>query len=285
VITAKTLLITVLALILAPFVGALVAGLDRKITARVQSRVGPPVLQPIYDVMKLFGKQKMVVNAWQIFSAWMYVASAAIALALFFLQSDLLLIFFVLLVGSVFLVMGALAAPSPYSQVGAQRELLQMLTYEPLLVLVFVSIYLTTGSFNISAVYAQPQPLLFKLPLMFVVLGYVLTIKLRKSPFDISTCHHAHQEIVKGVTTEYSGPYLALIEVAHFYETVLLLGLVSLFWATSLPMMIALVVATYLAEIWIDNVMARMTWRWMLKYVLSVGFGLSFVNMIWLYAS
>ena len=68
---------------------------------------------------------------------------------------------------------------------------------------------------------------------MFIVLGYALTIKLRKSPFDISACHHAHQEVVRGVYTEYSGPYLALIEIAHWYEVILVLGFCALFWATS----------------------------------------------------
>ena len=52
-------------LLLAPLAGGLLAGLDRKITARMQSRVGPPLLQPFYDVIKLFSKQNAVVNASQ----------------------------------------------------------------------------------------------------------------------------------------------------------------------------------------------------------------------------
>lgn len=267
-----------------PVLGGVISGLDRILTARLQARIGPPVWQPYFDVLKLFGKEKMVVNVWQAFCAYCYVAASSIALVLFFLQSDLLLILFVQAVGALFLVIGAFSSTSPFSQIGAHRELLQILSYEPLLVLVTVGIYLETGSFKIQTVYGADAPLLLKLPFLFVVLGYALTIKLRKSPFDLSTCHHAHQELVKGLLTDFSGPFLALIEIGHWYEVVLLLGLCSLFWATSWGGMIIIVAVTYLLEVLIDNVSARMNWRWMLGYVWSMGLALSMVNLIWLYA-
>lgn len=273
------------AVFLSPLLGGLVAGIDRKVTARLQGRYGPPVLQPFYDVFKLFGKEKMVVNYWQIFCAYMYLAANILTVVLLALQSDLLLIFFVLAVGGVFLVIGALAAESPYSQVGAQRELIQMLTYEPLIILVFVGIYLETGSFKISEIVANyHQPLLVSLPLLFVVLGYAIVIKLRKSPFDISTSHHAHQELVKGVMTEYSGPYLGVIEISHWYETVFILGLCALFWHTSFVWMSVLIVVTYFGEILVDNITARLTWRWMLPHAWTGGLLMSFANYFWIYA-
>jgi ech hydrogenase subunit B len=265
-----------------PLLGGLVSGLDRILTARLQSRIGPPLWQPFYDVIKLWCKEKTVVNVWQAFCAYCYVAAASIAVVLFFLQSDLLLILFIQAVGAVFLVVGALSSTSPFSQVGAHRELLQILSYEPLLILVTIGIYLETGSFRIASVYNWHEPLLLKLPFLFMVLGYALTIKLRKSPFDLSTSHHAHQELVKGLLTDYSGSFLALTEIGHWYEVVLLLGLCSLFWATSWIGMAAIVVSTYFLEILIDNVSARLNWRWMLGYVWSMGLTLSLVNLIWL---
>jgi len=267
-----------------PLLGGLISGLDRKLTARLQSRIGPPMVQPFYDVIKLLGKEKMVVNVWQAFCAYCYIAAASISLVMFFLRSDLLLILFIQAVGAVFLVIGALSSTSPFSQVGAHRELLQILSYEPLLVLVTVGVYLETGNFKIATVYSWGEPLLLKLPFLYMVLGYALTIKLRKSPFDLSTSHHAHQELVKGLLTDYSGPFLALTEIGHWYEIVLLLGFCSLFWATSWIGMIILVAGTYFLEILIDNVSARMTWRWMLGYVWAMGLSLSLVNLIWLYA-
>ena len=278
------IIIAILALVLAPIAGALISGVDRRVTAWLQSRYGPPILQPFYDVFKLLGKEPMVTNTWQALCAYVYVVGAALSVMLLFMGSDLLLIFFVLTVGGVFLVMGALASPSPYSQVGGQRELLQMLAYEPLLILVFAAIAMVTGSFKVSAVFGLERPMLYDIPLMFIVLGYALTIKLRKSPFDISACHHAHQEIVRGVYTEYSGPYLAMIEIAHWYEVILVLGLCALFWSTSVIGMIVLVVLTYLAEIIVDNVTARLTWRWMLKSAVGMGVILTVINMLWLYA-
>ncbi len=280
----ETLILMILGIVVAPVLGGLVSGIDRRVTARLQSRFGPPILQPFYDVAKLFGKVKVINNFWQVFCAWVYLIAAALSVGLLFAQSDLLLIFFVQAIGAVFLVMGGLASPSPFSQIGAQRELIQVLTYEPLIILVFASIFMVTGSFRIDEILNYDQPLLAKLPLMFIVLGYALTIKLRKSPFDFSTSHHAHQEIVKGVLTDYSGPYLGIIEIAHWYETIFILGICALFWHTSLVGVVVLLATTYFAEILIDNTMARMTWRWMLKYVWSVGLAMSFVNLIWLHA-
>lgn len=279
----RTVILIACGLIVGPILGGLVSGMDRILTARMQSRIGPPLLQPFYDVAKLLFKEPLVVNVWQVFCAYCYIAASSIALVLFFLQSDLLLILFVQAVGAVMLVVGALSSTSPYSHIGAHRELLQILSYEPLLVLVVVGFYLETGSFKLTSIYAWREPLLLKLPFLFIVLGYVLTIKLRKSPFDLSTCHHAHQEIVKGLLTDYSGPFLALTEIAHWFEIVLLLGFCTLFWATNWFGMAILIVATYFLEVLVDNTTSRMNWRWMLSYVWGVGLTLSLVNLIWLH--
>ena len=268
----------------AALLGGLISGLDRILTARLQARVGPPLVQPFYDVIKLLGKEHMAVNVWQVFCAYAHVTASAMAVVLFSLGGDLLLVLFTQAVGLIFLVMGALSSTSPFSQVGAHRELLQILSYEPLLLLVAVGIYLETGSFKVADILSWEAPLLLKLPFLFVALGYVLTVKLRKSPFDLSTSHHGHQEIVKGLLTDYSGPFLALIEIGHWFDVVLLLGLCALFWATGWPGMLLIVTLTYGLEIVIDNVSARMNWRWMLGYVWALGLTLSVVNLIWLQA-
>lgn len=278
-----TFILALFALAVAVPAGGLLAGVDRRITARLQSRQGPPLLQPFYDVLKLAGKAQCVSNPWVIFSAYVCLMSSAVALLMFFMQGDMLLLFFVMTIGAVFRVAGALAANSPFGNVGAQRELLQMLAYEPLVILTFVGISAATGSFMISDVYATEVPLLPHLPFLYVALGYALTIKLAKSPFDIASCHHGHQEIVRGVLTDYSGPQLALLEVAHWLDVILLLGLCSMFWHTSVVGVIILLVLTYLLEIVVDNVCARMTWRWMLKHAFGITLGLAIFNILWLY--
>jgi ech hydrogenase subunit B len=278
------LLCALVGLALAPFLGGLLAGVDRRITARMQSRCGPPLLQPFYDVLKLLGKSGNTVNVWLVLCSYLTLVFSALAVFLFFYQADLLILFFVMTVGAVFQVMGALSVNSPYSQVGGQRELIQMLTYEPLIILVFIGIAVKTGSFSIEAVYAHDTPLLLSLPLLFLALGVALTIKLRKSPFDISASHHGHQEIVRGVLTEYTGVQLAMLEVAHWLDVVLILGLCSLFWATHWGGMLLLLAVTYFIELLVDNISARMTWPWLLKRVLVSGMALCVVNLLWLHA-
>ena len=195
------------------------------------------------------------------------------------LGSDLLVIVFVMAFAAICFVLGGLSTKSPYSHIGSQRELLQMLSYEPVLILLAIGVFMQNQSFLVKDIFARPEPLLFSLPLVFVAVLLILTIKMRKSPFDLSTCHHAHQELVQGITTEYSGPYLALIELPHWYELVLVLGLVVLFWAQPVWAGLLLALAAFFIELVIDNICARMTWSWMVKLTWTVGIILCLVNL------
>jgi formate hydrogenlyase subunit 4 len=269
--------------LVAPLIGGLIAGIDRKITAHMQGRVGPSILQPFWDVGKLFEKENAVVNETQIFYAICYVIFMAFTGALFFAGGNLLLVIFALTLAQIFLVLGAYAANSPYSYVGAERELLQIMAYEPMVILAAVGLFVATGSFNVSDIAGTTVPVILLIPGIFLGFLYVLTIKLRKSPFDISTSHHAHQEIVKGVTTEFSGPSLAWIEITHWYETVFLLGLVYLFFAFNPLLGIAAVIVVYLLEILIDNTNARVKWQLAVKSSWMIAAVVGVVNLAALY--
>jgi formate hydrogenlyase subunit 4 len=270
-------------ILLAPIIGGLIAGIDRKITAHMQGRVGPPVLQPFYDVGKLFEKEKTVANDAQRFYVISYFIFMIFTGALFFAGGDILLVIFALTLAQIFLVLGAYSANSPYSHIGAERELLQIMAYEPMVIIAAVGMYVVTKSFNVSAIASYPLPLVLFLPAIFVGFIYILTIKLRKSPFDISTSHHAHQEIVKGVTTEFSGPTLGLIEVSHWYETVFLLGFVYLFFAFSPIIGIIAVILVYLLELLIDNASARVKWQLVMKSSWVIAAIVGVVNLAILY--
>jgi formate hydrogenlyase subunit 4 len=279
----KDIIILLVTFIAAPFIGGLLNGIDRKITARMQNRQGPPVLQPFYDVLKLFGKEKIIVNSAQMAYVIGFFLFAFASLGMLVLKQDFLMLIFILTFANISLIMGAMSVRSPYSKIGAQREIIQMMAYEPVLLFMMVGVYLSTGSFMIDSIFQLKEPLLYNLPLVFLAFLYVLTIKLRKSPFDFSTSHHGHQELVKGLTTEFSGPQLAIIEVTHWYELVLLLGLVSLFFAKPIWVGIIISLACYFLEIVIDNISARVTWKWMLKATGIVGIGVAITNIIWLY--
>ncbi len=278
----NALLITLAVIILAPLAMGLYQGLDRKLTAAFQGRKGPPLMQPFYDIIKLFTKERAVSNPWQLFFAVLYLFATVLALVLFYFGADLLMIFFIGAAGAVFFVMGAICVPSPYGEIGSQRELLQVLAYEPLLFLVILGFYLVTGSFMLDTIASYPRPMLLDLPLMAIVLGYVLTIKLRKSPFDISACHHGHQEIVRGVQTEFAGRTLALTELAHWYEIALVLSIYMLFWTPSLIGALAILAVAFVLEIIVDNICARTSWSFMLINSWITGLTLAMINILWL---
>jgi ech hydrogenase subunit B len=282
-INASTAYIALGALLLAPVFGGLAMGLDRILTARIQCRVGPPLLQPFYDIAKLLRKDILVVNRVQIVYAWLHLAFTICSLLMVVLGQDGLMFLFVFAFSTLSLVMGGMCVRSPYSRIGSQREILLMVAYEPVLILMMIGLYLSNGSFALRSVLDAPQPLLFSLPLLFVALLLVVAVKLQKSPFDIATSHHAHQEIVKGVTIEYSGPCLALIEITHLYTVTLMFLLVAMFWATNWWIGAALDGLVFLLVIVLDNACARLTSMWAFKFMWTVALGLALVNIIWLY--
>jgi len=277
------LILVIATIVLAPIVGGLLFGIDRRITARLQGRFGPPILQPFYDLFKLLGKDSIAVSNMQFVWIYAYLILMIASLLCLILQLDFLVLVFLLGFAGVALVLGAFSTKSPYSHFGANRELLQILAYEPVLLLLAIAIYAQNGTFLISEIVSHQQPLLLSLWPLFIAVLYVLTIKMRKSPFDISTSHHAHQEIVKGITIEYSGPFLALYELAEWYEIVLVLGIIVLFWANPLWIGLLIAFAAFLLELVVDNIAARMTARWMVRLSWSVGLTLGILNIAYLY--
>lgn len=273
----ERLIAVVAFIVLAPLVGGLLAGVDRMLTARMQRRVGPPIMQPFYDVLKLLSKESLRVNNFQNFYIFAFLVFAVFTGGLFFGGGDLLLVIFAMTVASIFFVLAGYSVRSPYSHVGTERELLQMMSYEPMVLIAAIGMYMVTKSFNVWDIVLSKTPLIVYLPGIFIGFVYVLTIKLRKSPFDLSTSHHGHQEIVKGITTEFSGPTLAMIEIAHWYENVLILGMVYLFFGFNPILGAVMVVLTYLAELVIDNSNARFKWQltlassWLVALVAGLG--------------
>jgi ech hydrogenase subunit B len=270
-------LVALAAIVAAPLAGGLIDGVDRKVTARMQSRWGPPILQPFYDVAKLVQKETIVVRRSQNFYVFFFFLFMVFTTGLFFTGSDILLTIFALTLADIFLVLGAYKASSPYSFIGAERELLMMMAAEPLVLLSAVGMYLVTRSFIVADIARHSTIIAQYLPGLFVGMVIALVFKMRKSPFDLAASHHAHQEIVRGITTEFSGRTLALIEIAHWYETAVILGMVALFFA-AVPWLAAVVtVLVYFIVILVDNVFARVKWQvalasaWIVALALGIG--------------
>jgi formate hydrogenlyase subunit 4 len=254
----------ILYLIFAPFLGGLLAGLDRKFTARLQGRVGPPIIQQFLDVAKLLQKENLVVHYFQNLNILFYLIFMIFTGVLFFAGENILLVIFSLTLTNTFFILGAHKTSSPYSFLGAQRELIQMISYEPAMLFAAIGMYMVAKSFYISDIAGFSKPLVVYLPGLFLAFIYVLAIKFRKSPFDLSTSYHAHQELVKGITTEFTAKTLAAIEVAGWYEIVLVLGFVYLFFAPLKAAAFLLAILVYFVFVFLDNVFARVRWQFML---------------------
>lgn len=260
--------------VFAPIIGALLSGLDRVFSARMQGRQGPPLFQPFFDVFKLLSKQTTVVNSIQVLFVSVYLIFTIFTGALFFGGGDMLLVFFALSMSEVMLVLAAYSSNGPYSIMGAQRELLQMMCYEPMTLLVAIGFYYANGSFMVEELITKQYPAIIQIPGFFLGFVFILIIKLRKSPFDLSTSHHMHQEMVKGLTTDLSGGNLALVEIAEWYDVVLMMGIIGMFFVSANPISyvwaaVACVVVFFF-ETLIDNVFPRVKYTTMLKVTWSV---------------
>lgn len=283
--TVYSVISAVLYIILAPIFGGLLAGLDRKITARMQGRQGPPLLQPLYDVQKLLKKQTKVINRVQMLYLLTFLFFILVTGVLFFAGYDILFVLFTLTTANLFLVIAASSGHSPYAFMGAGRELVQMLVYEPMVLIAAIGLYVVTGSFKVSEIVVHNGlPAIIYLPGIFLGFIFILTIKLRKHPFDLSTSHHAHQEMVKGLTTEFNGKMFAIVEITHWYESIFLMGMLALFFLNnkwwSVILAFVFVAVCYFIEILVDNTNARLKWKTMFDNTWIVTAVLGAINLI-----
>ena len=236
----------VLVLALAP----LFEGILRKVTAKVQSRQGPPIWQPYYDLLKLLGKEDIESGespAMQRFASWLSLA-AILTLAILVPMgttpplsgaADAYLLISLLTLCGVSTMLAGLAAGSTYSLVGMSREMMSLMTLEPLLaVAVFVSM-VHTRSMRLDAVLNGSAYVQAGLPLagilMLGVAIFAFQALIGRLPFDIA---EAETELMEGSMVEYSGPKLALFKFTHMAKLVVYGALlVSIFapWGSGLP--------------------------------------------------
>ncbi len=235
----------ILVLVLAP----LCEGVLRKVTARVQSRQGPPVLQPYYDLLKLLGKEDLEAGESplvQRVAAWLSLAAILTVALLVPLAgapplagvADAYLLIYLLTLCGVSTMLAGLAAGSTYSLVGMSREMMSVMTLEPLLALAVVVGVLQQGSLRLDlllqgAPYAARVPLAGLLMLAVVLLAFQALIG--RLPFDVA---EAETELMEGPLLEYSGPKLALFKLTQMAKLVVYGALViALFapWGSGLP--------------------------------------------------
>jgi NADH-quinone oxidoreductase subunit H len=199
--------------------------LDRKIAARMQNRVGPPLLQPFADFVKMLGKEVIdpdgvdrrafdaapILALAAVMSAFLYVPIVGNSPLAF--EGDLILVLYLLTLPTIALFLLGWLSRNVYSTVGGVRAVTQLFIYEVPFFLALLAPALMAGSWSISNIVAWEQRnLWFAIlqPIGFVVALIGLQAKLERTPFDIP---EAETEIVAGPTTELTGRRLALMKL------------------------------------------------------------------------
>lgn len=229
-------------------------GLLRKVTARIQSRQGPPLLQPYFDLLKLLGKEDIEageIPLMQRFVAWLSLASVLAVASLVPMgfgasmndAGDVLLLVYLLTLCSVCTLLAGLAAGSTYSLIGISREMMTMITLEPLFAVAVIIGALHAHSLRLDAVlngsvyFAAGRP--WSGIIMAVIMLLAFQAFAQRVPFDIS---EAETELMEGPLMEYSGPKLALFKYAQMIRLIIYSALfVGLFipWGSSAPLPLA----------------------------------------------
>lgn len=227
--------------------GMLLCGIDRKLVAKMQKRVGPPILQPFYDFFKLCGKETIVPDAASrtVFMISPLVGLAALVVIQLFIpvfgfsafsgMADIIVILYLLLIPALAIILGGAASGSPYAGVGLSREMVTIISCELPLVLVLLAVAKAVGSaigtglcFSLSDIaeyQAVNGSLITKISMVPAALALLLVIpgETGSHPFDAA---EAETEICEGMLAEYSGAPLAVFKLS---SAVKMLTMTSLF--------------------------------------------------------
>ena len=227
--------------------GLLLCGIDRKLVARMQKRVGPPILQPFYDFFKLCGKETIVpamANRTVFLLAPLVGLAGLVVLQLFIPVfsfsafsnvADVIVILYLLLIPALSIMLGGASTGSPYAGVGLSREMVTVLSCELPLVLVLLAIGKKVGAangtglcFSLTEIVRYQMAngsLIGKLSMIPAAVAFLLVIpgETGSHPFDAA---EAETEICEGMLAEYSGAPLGVYKLSH---AVKLLTMTSLF--------------------------------------------------------
>lgn len=240
--------LVIFGLFLTSVLGLVASWIDRKVTARVQYRVGPPFFQPFIDITKLMGKEVVVPNTASkgmfFFAPLMSFAGAVVASTILWINQlgytegflgDLFVVIYLLMIPSIGIMLGGLASGNPLARIGASREIKLMLSYELPFILSIASIIVRSNNSIIlhRIIEIQTQnganALSFSGGIALIVSIICIQAKLSFAPFDIP---EAETEIMAGPLIEYSGIYLGLYKLTKsvllftlpFFIIILFLG-------------------------------------------------------------
>ena len=282
--------------------GLYLAGIDRKVVARMQKRTGPPVLQPAYDFFKLLGKETIVPGgaARRTFLIAPYIGLASLIVTVLFIpigglqafggMADMVVILYLITIPSLAMIFGGSASASPYAGVGVSRSMVAIMAYELPLILVLLAVGKVTFSLEQVTLYQQFfGSFLFDWRLIPAALAMLLVIpcEVGAHPFDVG---EAETEICEGPLVEYSGAPLAVFKLSHAVKmfvmtalfTALFLGGIStgMLWLDVVIAIVICTVVTLLCMTLLHAVTARLKVEQMFKFFWTVVSGLALVSLL-----
>jgi formate hydrogenlyase subunit 4 len=214
-------------------VAPLCQGVMRRITARIQSRQGPPLLQPYMDLLKLLGKEDIESGespVMQRLAAYLALSSVLVVACLLPMgfaspmsrAADVIVLIYLLALCGICTLFAGLAAGSTYSLIGISREMMTMIALEPLLVIALVIGAIHTQSLRLDRVLGGSVYAMDGIPwsglIILIVMVFAFQAFVQRVPFDIA---EAETEIMDGPLMEYSGPKLALFKYAQMCRLVI----------------------------------------------------------------
>ncbi|MHB0913909.1 MAG: respiratory chain complex I subunit 1 family protein [Armatimonadota bacterium] len=216
----------------------LLVGVVRKVKARMQNRVGAPILQAFYDIGKLFGKGETISGT----ASWVFIWAPRLNLAVMVIAallvpwsgaslpaswagaSNLLLVVYLLGMGKFASMLAAMDTGSAFGGLGASREASISLLVEPTLVVGLGALALGAGSTSLSVIYGTPAS-----PFVAVLVGASLVVaslaELSRMPVDDPTTHLELTMVHEAMVLENSGRNLALVELSVALRFCIFFGL------------------------------------------------------------
>ncbi|MBQ8506904.1 MAG: NADH-quinone oxidoreductase subunit H [Clostridia bacterium] len=289
-------------------VGLLLAGIDRKVLARMQRRIGPPILQPAYDLFKLMGKETIIPAAANKLAYILAPILGMVSLVVMMLfipvfgfsafsgSADLIVILYLLTIPAVALIVGGAASGSPYAEVGISREMVAMMAYELPLIIALLAVAKKVGG---SALCFSLQDIVswqaangcgaFHWSLLPAALAMLLVIpaEVGTQPFDVA---EAETEICEGPLVEYSGLPLGVFKLnaamkmfimTALFTALFLGGLDTGILALNILVLVAIsAVLTILCMTLIHAVTARLKIEHLFKFYWTVVTALASLSLI-----
>lgn len=225
----------IIIIILSPLIG----GIIKKLKANMQGRVGPGVLQPYYDLLRLLKKDMIISNvtSW-VFKATPYIVFISTTLAAmitpvittrtpFGMMGDIIALIYVFALGRFFMAIGGLDAGTAFGGEGSSREMTVAILVEPMMMLSIFTAAISAGSTNITKI--AESGTLYSPSHIIALSAFIVAVvaETGRIPVDNPDTHLELTMIHEGMLLEYSGRHLALMEWAHYMKQMLLFTIAS----------------------------------------------------------